>query len=73
LIYADSAVFLLFGIITVFLAICAAFLIVDFPEKSNFLTEDRKQWAIQRIERDRADATPDKLTGRALVSASQIR
>jgi hypothetical protein len=62
----DKPVFLLFGVITVFLAICAAFLIVDFPEKSTFLTEDQKQWAMARIERDRADANPDPLTGRAL-------
>lgn len=61
--------FLLFGIITVALAIAAFFLIVDFPEKSTFLREDQKAWAVQRIEIDRADAKPDPLTGRAFIKA----
>ena len=56
-------VFLLFGIITVTLGICALFLIVDFPEKSTFLSPEQKAWAIQRIERDRGDSVPDKMTG----------
>jgi MFS family permease len=59
---ADDAVFLLFGVITVALAIAAAFLIVDFPEKSSFLTPEQKAWAIERIQIDRGDAIPDKLT-----------
>lgn len=63
-------VFLLFGIITVFLAIVAAFLIVDFPEKSTFLTEEQKAWAIRRIEMDRADSQPDPLTGRSFLVAA---
>jgi hypothetical protein len=57
-----STVFLLFGVITVGLAVAAAFLIVDFPEKSHFLTTEQKAWVIERVQRDRGDAIPDKLT-----------
>jgi hypothetical protein len=44
-------------------------LIVDFPEKSTFLTEEQKNWAVARIEADRGDAVPDQLTFRAFVKA----
>ena len=55
-------VFLLFGLITVVLGIAAFFLIVDFPAKSTFLTEEEKTVVIDRINRDRGDAVADKLT-----------
>ncbi|KAK1922834.1 major facilitator superfamily domain-containing protein [Papiliotrema laurentii] len=55
-------IYLLFGIITVVLGIAAVLLIVDFPEKSTFLTPEEKAWAIDRIERDRGDAVPDKMS-----------
>ena len=55
-------VFLLFGIITVVLGMAAFFLIVDFPAKSTFLTEEEKAVVIDRINRDRGDAVADKLT-----------
>lgn len=44
-------------------------LIVDFPEKSKFLTEEQKAWAVARIEADRGDAVPDKLTTKAFLRA----
>jgi hypothetical protein len=46
----------------VVLGIAAVLLIVDFPEKSTFLTPEEKAWAIDRIERDRGDAVPDKMS-----------
>lgn len=57
------SVFLLFGISTIVLAVAAFFLVVDFPEKSKFLTAEQKQFVIDRIEQDRGDSVPDKLTG----------
>lgn len=61
-----TAVFVLFGIITIALGLLAAVFIVDFPEKSTFLTAEQKAWAIERIQIDRGDAIPDKLTWRTV-------
>jgi len=55
-------IFLLFGVITIALGIIAWFLIVEFPEKNKFLTQEQTAWVIQRIQIDRGDAVPDKLT-----------
>lgn len=41
----------------------AWFLIVEFPEKNKFLTQEQTAWVIERIQRDRGDAIPDKITG----------
>ncbi len=43
------------------LGIIAFFLIVDFPDKSTFLTHEEKAFVIDRIHRDRGDALPDRL------------
>jgi len=53
-------IFLLFGIITLGLGVLAFFLVVDFPDKSKFLTEEQKQFVIDRVNADRGDAMPDK-------------
>ncbi|KAK9900127.1 MFS general substrate transporter [Cystobasidium minutum MCA 4210] len=55
-------IFLLFGVITMALGIIAWFLIVEFPEKNKFLDQDQTAWVIQRIQIDRGDAIPDKIS-----------
>lgn len=65
----NRPVFLMCGLLTVALSIAAFFLIVDFPEKSSFLSAEQKEWAISRIERDRSDSVPDPLTMRAFGRA----
>jgi len=55
-------IFIIFGAITIGLGIIAFFTVVDFPDKSNFLSEEQKQFVIDRLNKDRGDAMPDKLT-----------
>ncbi|KAK4046707.1 hypothetical protein OIV83_005910 [Microbotryomycetes sp. JL201] len=55
-------VFILFGAITMGLGLIAYFLIVDFPDKNNFLTPEETKFVIDRINIDRGDAEPDALT-----------
>lgn len=62
-----SWIFLLFGVITVALGIISWFVIVDFPDRAKFLTPEQKTWAIERIQQDRGDATPDSVTGKKLL------
>ncbi|GAA5903135.1 hypothetical protein JCM8208_000461 [Rhodotorula glutinis] len=61
-------IFLLFGIITVALGFMSWFVIVDFPDRAKFLTPEQKTWAIERIQQDRGDATPDAVTGKKLLT-----
>lgn len=53
------------GLLTVVVASCAWFIIVDFPDKAErqgLLTEHEASFVKQRLDRDRGDATPDPLT-----------
>jgi hypothetical protein len=53
------------GLITQLVAIAAWFIIVDFPDKAHmkgFLTKGDADFMERRIEEDRGDAVPDKLT-----------
>lgn len=56
--------------ITIALGLLAFTLIVDFPEKNKFLTEEQTQFIIDRINRDRGDAKPDPMTMKAVLSAA---
>lgn len=60
-------VFIMFGIITIVIGGLAYIFLVDFPHKSHFLTEEEKDIVLTRIDRDRGDAVPDKLTWRKVV------
>merc|ERR1712169_143100 len=60
-------IFLLFGAITVGLGIISYFVIVDFPDRAKFLTEEQRLYAVERIQLDRGDATPDQVTGKKLL------
>ncbi|TXT06940.1 uncharacterized protein COLE_06271 [Cutaneotrichosporon oleaginosum] len=55
-------IFILYGLITIFIGICAILLIVDFPDKATFLTDDEREMVLTRIQRDRNDAVYDHLT-----------
>lgn len=47
---------------TIGLALISWFLIVDFPDRAKFLSEDERRAAVDRIQRERGDALPDQLT-----------
>ncbi|KAM0790156.1 hypothetical protein ACM66B_005475 [Microbotryomycetes sp. NB124-2] len=55
-------VFIIFGAITIGLGVLAFLLIVDFPDKNNFLTAEETKIVTDRINIDRGDAEPDALT-----------
>jgi sugar phosphate permease len=59
-------VFIIYGIITIFIAIAGYFFIVDFPDKATFINQEERDIIALRIERDRADSKPDPLTGEKL-------
>ena len=56
------SIFFLEGIATVILGVVGFFTLVSFPEQAKFLTPEQKAMVAARIDMDRADATPDKLT-----------
>ncbi|PWN34564.1 MFS general substrate transporter [Meira miltonrushii] len=55
-------IFVIEGGLTVFLGLIGYVVIVDFPDKAKFLTEDQKKMTLVRIQRDRADAEHDPVT-----------
>lgn len=55
-------IFIMLGIITILLGILAFFLVVDFPHKNKFLTQEETQFVIDRVNAERGDATPDEAT-----------
>ncbi|KAE8182699.1 hypothetical protein CF328_g8423, partial [Tilletia controversa] len=55
-------IFIIEGVATCFIGLLAWWLIVDFPHKATFLKPEEKAMVLSRIERERADATPDALT-----------
>ncbi|EGX95820.1 phthalate transporter [Cordyceps militaris CM01] len=62
-------IFLVQGLITVVLAVCAYWLLVDFPDSDrptwNFLSRDELNWVVARIHRDRGDSTVSKFDMRS--------
>lgn len=55
-------IFIIYGLLTIAIGLGAIVLIVDFPDKATFLTEEQRLMVTTRIERDRRDAVYDKLT-----------
>lgn len=66
-IFAWRWIFVMLGIITIVLGLIAAFLIIDFPDKNTFLTREETKFVMDRLDEDRGDAMPDKMTGRKVV------
>ncbi|KAF5380507.1 hypothetical protein D9615_004684 [Tricholomella constricta] len=55
-------IFIIEGAITLFLGILSWFYIPDFPDKNRFLTPEQTALVLKRIEEDRGDSIPDKIT-----------
>lgn len=50
------------GSITIFLSIITYLFIPAFPDQNTFLTPEQTAFVLKRIDEDRGDATPDKIT-----------
>lgn len=57
-----EGVFIVYGAITMGLGVIGYFMVVDFPDKATFLTPAESKIVRDRIDRDRGDAVPDKMT-----------
>lgn len=57
-----SWIFVMWGIITCVIGAIAWIFLVDFPDKATFITEEQRVFIQTRIDRDRGDAAPDKIT-----------
>jgi len=55
-------IFIIEGIITIFLGILVYFFVADFPDKNNFLSQEQTKFILKRIEDDRGDSVPDQIT-----------
>ncbi|PPQ68482.1 hypothetical protein CVT25_008408 [Psilocybe cyanescens] len=61
-------IFLLEGLFTILLGILTWCYIPDFPDKSRFITEKQRAMILARVEEDRGDSIPDKMTGKKIIS-----
>ncbi|GLB37556.1 putative high-affinity nicotinic acid transporter [Lyophyllum shimeji] len=59
-------IFIIEGIITIVLGILTYVFVADFPDKNRFLTEEQTKLVLHRVEKDRGDSLPDKMTWRKL-------
>lgn len=55
------------GILTLLLGILAFFYVPDFPDQNRFLTPEQTALVLRRVEEDRGDSVPDKLTARKVA------
>ncbi|KAG6861105.1 hypothetical protein C0995_003834 [Termitomyces sp. Mi166 len=55
-------IFIIEGAITLFLGVISWFFIPDFPDKNKFLTHEQTALILRRIDEDRGDSVPDKIT-----------
>lgn len=56
------------GAVTIVLGLSAFFLVQDFPEKNQFLSEEETKFVIERLERDRGDVEVDPWTMKKFLS-----
>jgi len=59
-------IFIIEGIITIVLGLLTYMFVPDFPDKNRFLTEQQTQLILHRVEKDRGDSLPDKMTWQKL-------
>jgi hypothetical protein len=52
-------IFLMEGVITIFLSILAFIFVVDLPEKAKFLTAEEKAFVLKRLQSDDSESGPD--------------
>lgn len=55
-------IFIIQGLLTVAIGVLGWIIIVDFPDKARFLSDEQRHIIVTRIERDRGDSIADKLT-----------
>ncbi|KIM38659.1 hypothetical protein M413DRAFT_75785 [Hebeloma cylindrosporum] len=55
-------IFAIEGIITIVLGLLTWLFVPDFPDKSRFLNEEERKMILDRVEADRGDSIPDKMT-----------
>ncbi|KAF8894002.1 major facilitator superfamily domain-containing protein [Infundibulicybe gibba] len=55
-------IFVIEGIITIVLGILTFAFVADFPDKNTFLTVEQTRLVLARVEADRGDSVPDKMT-----------
>ena len=63
-------IFIMEGIMTILGGIAAWLFLPDFPDKNKFLTEEQTRMVLERIEKDRGDATPDEITKEKVIKHS---
>lgn len=56
------------GVLTIIVGIIGVWRLVDVPNKATFLTEEERTLVNTRIERDRADAEDDPITGQKILT-----
>ncbi|KDR68084.1 hypothetical protein GALMADRAFT_79027 [Galerina marginata CBS 339.88] len=61
-------IFMLEGLMTIVLGVLTWFLILDFPDKSTFVNEKQRQMILDRVQADRGDSIPDKMTWKLLFA-----
>jgi len=61
-------IFIMLGIITIVAGLIGWVLIVDFPDKANFLSEEERRHVIRRLDRDRGDGEHDPLTTQKVLT-----
>ncbi|KAH9485005.1 putative transporter C11D3.18C [Psilocybe cubensis] len=57
-----SWIFIIEGTVTIVLGILAWLFVPDFPDKSTFVTDEQRKMILDRVEADRGDSIPDKMT-----------
>ncbi|KAG8884464.1 hypothetical protein FRB97_004238 [Tulasnella sp. 331] len=62
-----SWIFIMEGLLTIILSFGAWFLLIDFPDRNNFLSAEETKIVLARIDADRGDATYDALTWSKIV------
>ncbi|KAJ3498476.1 hypothetical protein NLJ89_g10215 [Agrocybe chaxingu] len=62
-----SWIFIIEGILTIVLGLLTWLFVPDFPDKSRFLTEEQRKMILDRVEADRGDSVPDKMTGTKII------
>ncbi|KAH8814780.1 hypothetical protein DL96DRAFT_1685011 [Flagelloscypha sp. PMI_526] len=55
-------IFIIMGLITIVLGLAAFLFLPHFPDKNTFLSDEHTKIVLARVEKDRGDSMPDKLT-----------
>lgn len=56
------------GAITIALGIALLYALPDFPDKNTFLTAEQTAFVLKRVEDDRGDSIPDKITFKKILT-----